>query len=187
MTYPNWFAHYAVDWFRTGLKELVGKPHLRFLQIGVFTGDATMWLLDNVLTGQGSYVIDVDTWAGSDEPEHEPFDWADIERVYDERVSGRAHVFKYKGTSSDAFCYFDGNFDFIYIDGDHTAAGVLTDAVNAIQVLKPGGILAFDDYQWQSGKGRLYDPGPAIDVVADVFSGQLEMLATGLQVWFRKI
>jgi len=198
MQYPNWFGHYADTFFAHHLAGFRGGPYLRFLQIGAFTGDATLYLLDNVLAGHGATLVDVDTWEGSDEPAHEAIDFADVERVYDERTSAlraRGRLIKFKGTSLSFFRVAPATlFDFIYIDGDHTAAGVLSDAVHAYPLLKVGGLLAFDDYLWKSGKGRLQDPGPAIDVVADLYGDRLERLENPqfpgegpLQVWFRKI
>jgi hypothetical protein len=39
-------------------------------------------------------------------------------------------------------------YDFIYIDGDHSPAGVLTDAVMAWGLLRKGGVMLFDDYEY---------------------------------------
>lgn len=186
MTFPNWFAHYADKFFERNLTALAGQPGLRFLQVGAFTGDASLWLLDNILTGDGSVLIDVDTWEGSNEPEHLHMDFAKVERTYDlhtakHRASGR--LVKYKGTSASYFTQAGGPFDFVYIDGDHTAFGVLADAMHAIQRVRPGGLIAFDDYLWKSGFGAMFDPGPAIDVVCA--DDRLTMLESGLQVWFR--
>jgi len=57
-------------------------------------------------------------------PSTEPFDWADVERVYAERTTEAVRddrLAKFKGTS---LSYFQDapawTFDFIYIDGDHT-------------------------------------------------------------------
>jgi hypothetical protein len=201
--YPNWFTCYADRFFDHHLAGFRGGPYLRFLQIGAFTGDATLFLFDYVLTGHGATLVDVDTWEGSDEPEHDAFDFADVERVYDERTAGLVEsgcLRKFKGSSLSFFRSravlegLFGLFDFIYIDGDHTAVGVLSDAVHAYPLLKVGGLIAFDDYLWKSGKGRLQDPGPAIDVVADLYSDRLARLENPafpgegpLQVWFRKV
>src|SRR4051812_16718910 len=84
---PNWVAAYADGFFERHLTSLAGKPGLRFLQIGAFTGDASVWLLENILTDPSAFLVDVDTWSGSDEPEHEPFDWADVESTYDARMA----------------------------------------------------------------------------------------------------
>ena len=195
--YPDWFACYADRFFAHHLTPLAGRPGLRFLQIGAFTGDASVWLFEHILTGPNATLSDVDTWTGSDEPDHEAMDFADVERVYDERTRDIPGLSKFKEASQS---FLQGPwwtapwFDFIYVDGDHTAVGVLSDAVHAIPLLKVGGLIAFDDYMWKSDKGRLNDPGPAIDVVADLYSDRLERLENPafpgegpLQVWFRKI
>ncbi len=39
-------------------------------------------------------------------------------------------------------------YDFIYIDADHTTVGVLLDAELSWPLLKSGGIMAFDDLTW---------------------------------------
>lgn len=189
--YPNWFAQYADRFFARHLAAYAGRSALRFLQIGAYTGDATTWLFENVLTADNAILTDVDTWRGSDDaPGYEQIDMGHVERIYDDRtalVRASGRLIKYKGTSES---FFDsqpaGEFDFIYIDGDHTSYGVLNDAVRAYPLLRAGGLLAFDDYMWSSGKGRLFDPAPAIDSVADVYANRLEKLEIGLQAWFRK-
>jgi hypothetical protein len=150
-----------------------------------------VWLLDNILTGPGSVLDDVDTWEGSDEAAHKRMDFADVEHVYDERTAAArwsCQLMKHKMTSR---AFFDAyhpipRFDFVYIDGDHTAYSVLNDAMSAYRVLKVGGLLAFDDYQWKSGKGNPHDPGLAIDAFGTVYADRLELLEVGAQVWFRR-
>ncbi len=185
-TYPNWFVCYADDFFTRHLSDLAGKPGMRFLQIGAFTGDASLWLLDNILTGPDAHLVDVDTWEGSNEPEHEPFDWADVERTHAAKVGFRGR--KFKGTSEQFFARRVDSFDFIYIDGDHTAPGVLSDAVHAFEVLKPGGLLAFDDYQWKPYPEAPPQecPAMAIDTFTACYQDRLDILEAGLQVWVRK-
>lgn len=201
MSYPNWFVQYAQGYFEKHLTPLAGREGLRFLQIGAFTGDASVWLLENVLTGKGSFLVDVDTWEGSDEPEHAAFEWASVEAVYDQRTSDwqpaehnsgavAAWLVKFKGTSEQFFrTLTPDEYDFIYIDGDHTAPGVLSDAVSAFRALKPGGLLAFDDYLWKpsDGSGDTHAPGIAIDAFLDCYRDRLQILAMGLQVWVRKL
>ena len=40
--YPNWFNIAAKGYFAEYLEEFKGKPNLHFLQIGVYTGDASL-------------------------------------------------------------------------------------------------------------------------------------------------
>ena len=185
--YPNWFEMTAKENFESQLLPLAGKFNLRFLQIGAFTGDATVWLVDNILTQSNSVLEDVDIWTGSDEQEHKDMDWVDVERVYDSRIAFRPNVIKYKMTSTEYLKSLEEpTFDFIYIDGDHTAEGVLKDAVLAWRLLKPGGIIAFDDYLWEDPRGIAYQPKWSIDTFVAIVKDNSEILISNSQVWLKK-
>jgi hypothetical protein len=185
--YPNWFEMTAKKNFESQLLPLTGKFALRFLQIGAFTGDATVWLVDNVLVTKNSVLEDVDIWTGSDEKEHKEMNWLDVERVYDSRIAFRPNVIKYKMDSKEFLRSIEEpTYDFIYIDGDHTAEGVLQDAVLAWRLLKPGGIMAFDDYLWEDPRGIEFQPGWAIDTFVGAVKDESEVLLSNSQVWLRK-
>jgi hypothetical protein len=49
-----------------------------------------------------------------------------------------------------------------------------------------GGVLAFDDYEWDSGRGAAFRPRPAIDAVLACYSNRLSVLEIGWQVWVIK-
>ena len=185
--YPNWFKITAEENFKSQLTTLSGKFGLRFLQIGAFTGNASVWLVDNVLTQKNSVLEDVDTWSGSDEQEHKEMDWLDVERTYDSRIAFRPNVIKYKMDSKEFLrSVEEPTYDFIYIDGDHTAEGVLQDAVLAWRLLKPGGIMAFDDYLWEDPRGIEFQPGWSIDTFVGAVKDESEVLLSNSQVWLRK-
>lgn len=185
MEYPNWFAAGARWYFSRHLPEFAGSD-IKCLQIGAYTGDASLWLLQNILTNPESSLTDVDTWEGSDEEIHKTFDWTSVEDVYDSKTSRYGNLRKFKGTSDDFFTSNSELFDFIYIDGDHTALGVLKDGMNAVTALKPGGILAFDDYTWRSGKGPIYDPAQSIDAIRNAYANDFYTIDVGAQVWLKK-
>jgi predicted O-methyltransferase YrrM len=185
--YPNWFNGSAKDYFEQHLVHFEKQENLNFLQVGVFTGDASIWLANNILTGKNSRLYDVDTWLGSDEGAHHVMDFADVERTYDAKVSGYENILKYKMDSATFFSKELGLFDFIYVDADHTAEGVYRDAMNSWQVLKPNGILAFDDYTWGDGlPDQSLAPRQGIDKFLDKYNGQYHLIHKGAQVWIRK-
>lgn len=191
MEYPNWFEFTAKENFELALKDLAGNPHLNFLQIGAFTGDASVWLLDNILTHESSRLTDVDTWQGSDEDVHKSMDFDDVFNTYLAKTKGRNRLY-YKGTSAD-FLMSKAQFgptdyyDFIYIDGDHTASAVLADAAMAFYYLKPGGILAFDDYEWTpDSKEPMDSPRPAINFFYLANQKYLEPKIANGQFWVVK-
>lgn len=186
--YPNWFAQTAQHNFEQFLLPEAGKFGLTYLQLGAYTGDASVWLCDNVLTGDQSRLFDVDTWAGSDEPAHEDIDFDDVFDYYKSRIKGKqvqpvqATTVKYLTDMADSFHY-----DFIYVDADHTTVGVLLDAELSWPLLKSGGIMAFDDYTWghESGDPRLA-PMVGIDLFLHRHQGDYELLAKNDQVWIKK-
>lgn len=186
---PNWFSNDGQKNFEFYLLPTTNVSS-KYLQIGSYTGDASVWLDANVLKPSASTLVDVDTWEGSEEPLHYQMNWRSVEEVYDDRTRearNAGRIVKYKGTSDAFFKQNSETFDFIYIDGDHTSYGVMKDAVNAFESLSSGGILAFDDYQWSAGLGPLTEPRPAIDAFWSVYQDKLETLLVGYQCWFRKL
>jgi predicted O-methyltransferase YrrM len=183
--FPNWFNITAEDNFKLHVPK---RKNLKALQIGAFTGDASRWLLDN---RKIESLIDVDTWAGSHEEAHDAFNWNDVEVAYDLKIAGDERVKKHKKRSDDFFVELSNEyppieFDFIYIDGDHTATQVALDGLQGFRYLKQGGVMAFDDLTWRSGRGRFYDPAPGIEAVLHLIKDQVETLAENSQFWIRR-
>lgn len=103
-------------------------------------------------------------------------------------------VYKYKGKSTeflgrklaDWMLEFHPLYDFIYIDGSHTAPDVLTDACMAWPLLKREGLMVFDDYAWGSPRDILHRPKLAIDSFVNIFAEQLDIVHSGYQFIIRK-
>jgi predicted O-methyltransferase YrrM len=184
--YPNWFYVTGKYHFEKLLSQYKDEPNLNYLQIGVFTGDASIWLMENVLTHSSSKLTDVDTWQGSDEEVHHDMDFIDIEKTYDFKTIKYHRIKKVKERSSIFLANCKDTFDFIYIDGDHTASAVLIDALLSWNLLKVGGIIAFDDYQWDSPKGLVYTPKMGVNMFDALYKNSTELIGTGAQVWYRK-
>jgi len=189
MSYPNWFAQTAQNNFTTYLSDYAGKPNLRFLQLGVYTGDASVWLCNNILTDKSSILIDVDTWQGSDEKVHAEMDFSDVERVYKEKINNLSVV----SVVSDTVEYlirqrdnFIGAYDFIYVDADHTAVSVLMDAELSWPLLKSGGVMAFDDYTWGRHLPPSKTPRPGILLFTERHKAEMDTLVINDQYWIRK-
>ena len=189
--YPNWFKQTAQPNFEQHLLPLAGQDNLRFLQLGAYTGDASVWLLENILTGKGSSLIDVDTWEGSKEVAHEDMDFDDVYETYKNKISPYLKHLLVLRSSTFSVLVYDINyqqeeFDFIYVDADHTTVGVLLDAELSWPLLKSGGIMAFDDYTWGDHYPMHQRPKPGIDLFLLRHSGEYDVLAVNLQYWIRK-
>jgi predicted O-methyltransferase YrrM len=188
--YPNWFAQTAQPNFEQFLSPLAGKRDLRFLQLGVYTGDASIWMLQNI---SNTRLTDVDTWQGSDEDSHKSMDFDDVYKTYADKIKD----YKVNICRTDTTGYLLAQYgcdrplgehwDFIYIDADHTTVGVLMDAELSFPLLKSGGIMAFDDYTWGSHLPPHKRPKLGIDLFLERHLGKYEVLGSGLQVWLRKL
>jgi len=192
MTYPNWFEQSdAKRNFEKHLLPLADKE-IKCLQVGAYTGDATKWMVENILKQEDSFLVDVDTWEGSDEAVHHNMDWKDVYKTYQEKNAkalAENRVLTMQMTSDRYFAGIGQEqiFDFIYVDGDHTAFAVLRDGSNAYDKLKVGGILAFDDYIWSLNQGDFFDPKPAIDALIHLLAGRVEKIEDNSQLWLKKI
>lgn len=187
--YPNWFASTpAQQNFATYLEPFKGKPYLNFLQLGVYTGDATVWLMDNILTDETSYLTDIDTWLGSNEEAHEKINFIEVFELYKDRIARHKNVIFHRKTTWDFLRFHpsDELYDFIYIDADHTSMGALLDAKLSWDLLKSGGILAFDDYEWDAGKGLEFNPKLGINAFVGRHYKELDVIHQGWQLWVSK-
>ena len=177
MMFPNWFKD-VEKYFRH-----VPKERLRALQVGAYTGDATLWLLNN---RDVERLHDVDTWAGSEEKAHESLDFKSVEDYYDSRTAD-IRVVKCKMTSDEFFNINEQTFNFIYIDGDHTALQTALDGLNAFKWLETGGVMAFDDYLWNYNGNPYLEPKRGVDAFLEVCKGQYVLIESGYQVWIQKL
>ena len=186
--FPKWFEdnNTRTD-FERHLAEFRGKKNLQFLQIGVFTGNASRWLMENILTDKTCTLVDVDPWCGN--LQHESvYDWSELEAAYDEQVKPFGdRVSKHKAFSQEWLkSHKELMYDFIYIDGDHLPESVTADAQLSWPLLKSGGIMAFDDYEWDHPDGTDKNPKPAIDKFLGEHKDDIDILSKGWQVWIRK-
>lgn len=193
--HPDWFSHNIPNWNK--LKDLL-PGNTCFLEIGSFEGRSTVWIAENFASKTEDVIIDCfDTWSGGEEHSE-----LDMEQVFDtfnhnreliETNLDNITIFPWRGLSYERliqFSEFDGQktCDFIYIDGSHQAADVLTDAVLSWPLLKEGGIMVFDDYHWRpEGFTVEQTPKPAIDAFLTCFKGKFKLIFQGYQVAIQKV
>jgi predicted O-methyltransferase YrrM len=190
----DWFNWAPAVWEQL-IPLLSGEPSLRtFLEIGSFEGRSSVWIMENMMT-DGDHLICVDTWEGGEEHKADGEDMGSVEARFDhnmkvaqgkfpERNFETIKDFSYGALASLVRSTYD--FDFIYIDGSHTAPDVLTDACLAWPLLKPKGMMVFDDYMWGEPRDILHRPKPAIDAFCNIFAEQAEIVHVGYQLVVRK-
>jgi len=170
---------FSQDWFSRNIKIwdeflLPLGPNKRFLEIGSFEGRSACWLLENIPT---CTLTCIDTFGESTE---ETF-------LYNTREFADRVIVK-KGRSEDVLRLESESFDFVYIDGAHDSASVLSDAILVFPRVKRGGYICFDDYLWGNyGIEPTRCPRAAIDSFLLCFGDHIRVLHKKYQVWIQKI
>lgn len=187
----TWFETTARKNFERAFLPSSNQPNLRHLQLGVFRGDASVWLLENVLTHPSSMLTDVDLWENGPEDIAE-FDMSgEVFGEYKARIAGCNRVEFYRMNTltflSQSISFGRKSYDFIYIDADHATVPTLECAVLGYRLLKPGGLMCFDDYVWRSRHGMLHEPTTAIDLFKIAYGDRMRVLRVGSQCWMKRI
>jgi hypothetical protein len=133
------------------------------VEIGVWKGEFSQRILK---TAKPSVLHLVDPWLASDEDDRKGQAWYGADRITQEGMDGlhdrvtakfsretaAGRVRIHRGTSRDVLATLDEqSVDFVYVDGDHSYAGVVADLIAALRVTRQGGLIICDDYllgQW---------------------------------------
>ena len=185
----DWFSHNIRN-FEFCMSALETKQD--FLEIGCFEGRASVWMLQNGLDPDGKLTC-IDTFQGSEEHAAMGLNLNELldtfkQNVEEGKVADQV-VESIQATSYPGLAKLiqrGDEFDFIYVDGSHTAPDVMTDACMAFGLLKQGGIMLFDDYLWKDVPGILHRPKLAVDLFVTLFSEKAELLMLGYQLAVRK-
>jgi len=173
----NWKDQRSPLWAEilTGLK---GRANINYLEVGVFEGGSFFWMLDNIFTDESNKAFAVDIFQGH---YYETF-LRNLEKSgHGQKVTVR------KAFSQDALREMPANFfNVIYVDGDHRAPAVLSDAVMSWGLLRDGGFLIFDDYWLHPEIPEDLRPKVAIDSFLTAYRNELEIIHKGGQVICRK-
>ncbi len=173
--------NFTTDWFCGNekhfskyLARLVDTP-CRILEIGCYEGRATVWMLENIATHPDATVLCIDI------AEQATFRKNILAARSPEKV--RLEI----GLSGNLLRSCATNtFDFVYVDGSHGTVEVLEDAVFSFRLLKRGGIMGFDDYEWKDSAFPGAKPKLAINAFLSVYRCKITVLWKGYQVWIRK-
>jgi len=169
----------AVEHWRQDLAKFAGRPAVRMLEIGSFEGRSAIWFLENILTHPASRLVCVD-----------PFFDRRQEMRFDHNMnlcSAQVRLEKRSGRSEAVLPQLEpASFDLIYVDGSHDAPFVLLDAMLSWELLKPGGVLFFDDYEWGPERPPERRPKLAIDLFLKSHAGRYDLLRRGYQIVVEK-
>ncbi len=179
----RWFYQMKNDeiW-QKHLRSYEGKP-FRYLEVGSFEGMSVHWIATNYPLAE---LTCIDTFKGSGEH----LGISGLEERFDHNMRPFTdRVTKIVGMSGDKLKELSKeNYDIIYIDGDHHAQQVLEDAVLTFPLLKAGGLLIFDDYEWRPQEAYTQYDCPKLGIVAflTLYRGHYDVEHKEYQVIIKK-
>ena len=181
----DWFSRSIPSWSLILNKLSERTSHLRILEVGVFEGRSTCWLLQNHCKTPESSIVAIDSFQGG--IEHQGMELGTLRKRFEANIAtveSPAQVEIREGFSLPQLAKLIAEgyqrFDFISIDASHQAPDVLGDAVLGFELLKPGGVMAFDDYIWSpmrpGTENPLLLPKAAIDAFTTLFSQKIRII-----------
>jgi len=178
---PNW-----EKW----LGHLKGQAGARMIEVGTLEGRSAIWFLENILTGPNSQLICIDPMRPlpEDNP-HGPLSEEERRERWSENLDEfHSSCVLYDGWSALPYQFLKPtSLDAVYIDGCHEARAVCMDALMALPLLKPDGIMIFDDYRY-TGPQCVFPPKTGIEAFLDMTEGPfVETLDIGYQLACKKI
>ena len=168
--FPDWH-----EW----LAPLARLPNIYGLEIGTFEGRSSLWFLENILSHPTSHLTCIDQRILPLLRNNLAF----------HLESGRVTILE--GLSFFVLCGLNKQlesvqYDFVYVDGGHTSANALSDCVLCFPLLKLGGIMIIDDYEWTDMPTEMQLPKTGINAFMQAFAGRFDLIYTGYQICIRK-
>ena len=194
-TSQDWFTHNIAIWephIDTLLSSLPVGRAPRALEVGSWEGRSAVYILTKICNTPDSLLVCIDhfdllgTVAGRERHAKlvhnltltgSPF------RILDDfSIPGLMVLL-----NEEALANQDGGFDFVYIDGSHEADDTFLDGELAWRLTRPGGLIVFDDYQWdREPVSSMHHPARGIDAFIKLHEGEFELLHKEYQVILRK-
>lgn len=176
---------FTADWFEATARPvwdllIPGLPATRVLEVGSYEGASACYLIEHFGARAALEIHCVDPW-GETASFGGGVDMGEIELRFRrntallvERSPHPVTLEVHKNFSDIVLAQLlaqkgRGYFDLVYIDGSHQAPDVLADAVLGFRLLRPKGIMVFDDYLWRGPRENDSNPALCPKLAIDAF------------------
>jgi predicted O-methyltransferase YrrM len=162
----GWFNYEPI--YDTAVKLANDEAH--FVEIGSWRGKSTTYLAVEIVNS-GKYIrLDcVDTWRGSNEEAHVTDPAVINDTLYGEFIENTTQFEFVKPVRMESMAavaeYQDESLDFVLVDGSHEYQDVINDITEWLKKLKPGAMIAGDDYAWPGVKRAVDELLPTADII----------------------
>jgi predicted O-methyltransferase YrrM len=133
-------------------------------EIGTYTGATTLAIALNSPDDAKIYTLDLPSGgAGS----HDDL----IGSAYRNTASDQKIQQLHGESTAFDFRPYHGQTDFVLVDGNHEYEFVSADSANAIKLIRPGGVIIWDDYRWD----KKYPECAGVSRCLDELAGKMDI------------
>ena len=188
----DWTSPHFPGW--TAVLAPFRDEPLRVLEIGSYEGRSAVFFL---IYFRRSTITCIDPWdRATMEPDLVKLDpaaeaeYAKAQERFDRNLAPFAsRVTKIVGKSADVLPDLGIRselFDLVYVDGEHKSVAAYRDCMLAWPLLKPGGILIIDDYEFDMGLPQAKRPKQGVDAFLRGIGNAYEELHRAYQLILRR-
>ena len=138
--------------------------------------------------------IGLDRWSNYNEIELlENIDELQIESSFYKNIECEGLTDRITGIKGDSFELLiemiknNESYDFIYVDGSHLAFDCYSDLILSWKLLQKGGLLAIDDYLYNSDGLVIESPFEGVNHFLNKFEKEIQILHKGYRVFLQKV
>lgn len=170
-------------------REFAGRT-VQFLEVGIFEADTAQLFFKTIGAVPGSRYFGCDVWMWGDTP------IPNSREIAKERLE-QLNVWPWAAADSPKGFWIEGDImrfaaesvtcpplDLIYIDSSHKPFQTLLEATVCFELLKPGGLLLFDDYDFANPV--VQEVRQAVDPFLAIYGDKIEVVDRDYQLLARK-
>jgi hypothetical protein len=184
----------AIDYFNNNFKQ--NREHVKVLEVGTYTGISLINIVKLIPKSLG---YGIDKWSNYVEGDVnnkvdilDNMDELAIEASFYKNIETSGLKERIQGIKGDSYEVLfkmvkEGEmFDFIYIDGSHKAFDCYSDLILSWKLLVEGGILAIDDYLYNTDGLLIDSPFEGVNHFLNKFQKEIKVLHNGYRVFLQK-
>jgi predicted O-methyltransferase YrrM len=166
---PGWFNFQDV--YSQAVREAKDGAH--FVEVGAWKGKSAAYMAVEIANSGKRIGFDcVDHFLGSDEPQHHADADVKAGRLFEAftiNIAPVAHLVRViKLTSTDAAAsYRPASLDLVFLDGAHDLDNVRADIAAWRPKIKPGGVMAGDDWNWPGVKAAVREAFASPEILGE--------------------
>jgi hypothetical protein len=186
----------VIDYFNNNYTKVKNGETIKVLEVGTYAGISLINIIKLIPNSVG---FGVDRWSNYIEGNSlnnveilNNMDELEIEKTFYKNIAVEGLEERIHGIKGDSYevlfkMMTEGKqFDFIYVDGSHKAFDCYSDLILSLKLLSKDGILAIDDYLYNSEDVVINSPFEGVNHFLNKFQKDFKIIHKGYRVFLQK-